>query len=138
MDRRPYFLNVDLDIESASSLRSLEKEFGERVVVLFSGRVNGRHWLRLETAKFTKSLETTVSDLCGLVEGLSPKGRKLWDRARTKEFNIGLETRFSSHHANRFAMRPSTLRRITKLGANVAVTLYREEKAEPARAANAR
>jgi len=138
MDQRPYFLNVDLDIESASSLRSLQKEFGKRVVGLFSGRMNGRHWLRLETAKLTKTLETTVSELCALVEKLSPQGRKLWDRARTKEFNIGLETRFSSHHANRFAMRPSTLRRITKLGANVAVTLYKEEKAEPAHAANPR
>ena len=132
MDPRPDFLNVDLNIESTFPLRSLEKEFGKRACVLFSERLNGRHCLRVEIAALHKSLEGTLGALCALIEGLSPEGRRLWDAAGRREFDIGLEARFSSHRANRFSIRPSTLRRIGNLRANVAVTFYREDMAEPA------
>ena len=35
----PHFLNVDLDIESKLPLRPLARELGDRVCVMFSGRV---------------------------------------------------------------------------------------------------
>jgi hypothetical protein len=131
MASSPDFLNVDLDIESAAPLHSLEKELGKRVSVMFSGRMNGRHCLFIELAGCCKALDGTIQGLCELIEGLSPYGKRLWNAARRKEFDIGFEVRLSSHRANRFSIPPSTLQRVTRLGASVAVTMYREDRAEP-------
>jgi len=124
----PYFLNVDLDIESTAPLRSLVREFGERVSITYSGRMNGRHCLFVKIASMHKTPEKTIRALCALIENLSPKGRKLWDAAKRKEFDIGFDARFSLHRANRFTIDTRTLRRITELGASIAVTFYREDK----------
>ena len=132
----PYFLNVDLDIESKSSLRSLAREFGERVMVMYSGHMNGQHCLFVEISGDYKSLESIVNAFCALIEGLSADSKRVWDMANRKEFDLGFEARLSSQRANRFKIRPSTLRRVAKLGAGLAVTLYREDGAEPAGGAN--
>jgi hypothetical protein len=128
----PYFLNVDLDIESRVSLRSLAREFGERVSIMYSGRINSRYCLFVEieivaTLKFNTP-EKTIHALCALIESLSPKARKLWDAAKRKEFDIGFDARFSSHRANRFTIDEKILRRVTELGASIAVTFYREDE----------
>ncbi len=127
----PYFLNVDLDIESAAPLGTLSRELGARVSVMFSGRMNGFHCLFVEMSSFRKGPDGIITAFCELIEELSPKCRRLWDAARRKEFDIGFESRLSSQRANRFTIRASTLRRLTKLGASVAVTFYPEDTAEP-------
>ena len=127
MDPSPNFLNVDLEIESASPLRSLETELGKRVSVMFSGPMNGRYFLSMETATVYKTFDGTIHGFCALIEGLSPHGKRLWNAARTKKFDIGFAVRLSSHRANRFAISTKTLRRVNKLGAGIAFTLYREE-----------
>jgi hypothetical protein len=125
--KRPYFYNVDLDIESKFPLRSLTREFGNRVHVMFSGRMKGRHCLYVEIASASRNQNAILNALCDLVEGLSEKSRQVWDEALRKEFDLGYEMRLSSERANRFEIRPSTLRRIANLGASVAVTIYREK-----------
>ena len=132
----PEFLNVDLEIESKSSLRSLAREFGERVMVMFSGRMNGQHCLFVEISGDTKTLERILNAFCALIEGLSADSKRLWDMAERKEFDLGFEARLSSQPANRFKIRPSTLRRVAKLGASLAVTFYREDRAGPDGAPN--
>jgi hypothetical protein len=124
----PNFLIVDLDIESTVSLRSLAREFGDRVSIMYSGRMNGCHCLFVEIASMHKTPEKTIHALCALIESLSPKSRKLWDAAKRKEFDIGFDARFSSHRANRFTLDTKTLRGVTELGASIAVTFYREDK----------
>jgi len=126
----PYFLNVDLDIESKSSLRSLVRELGKRVTVMFSGRMNGRYCLFVESAGSERHQDATIKALCALIEGLSPSSRQLWDAAHRKEFDLGYESRFSSQRANRFRILPDTLRRVAELRASVAVTLYSERRGE--------
>ena|ERR1035438_5210768 len=121
--KAPGFLNVDLDIESKSPLRALACEFGDRVSVMFSGRMRGRHCLYLEAAGADSSQDAILDALCALVEGLSVGGRRVWDT----EFDLGYEARLSSERANRFTIRPDTLRRVARLGATVAVTIYRED-----------
>ena len=126
----PYFLNVDLDIESTSSLRSLVREFGQRASVMFSGRMNGRYCLFIESAGSDRHQDGTLRALCALIEGLSPPSRQVWDAAHRKEFDLGYESRLSSQRANRFRILPATLRRVAELGASVAVTLYSESRGE--------
>lgn len=123
----PHFLNVDLDIESERPLRSLACELGNRVCVMFSGRMRDRHCLYLETGRAEKSQDATINALCALIEGLSTSGKRVWDAAERREFDIGYESRLSSQRAHRFRIRPNTLRRVAMLGASVAVTLYRQE-----------
>ena len=125
--KRPYFCNVDLDIESVSPLRSLAREFGDKVSVMFSGRMDGRHCLFVEIAGAGRSQDSIITAFCALIEGLSAKSRRLWDEAHRKEFDCGYEARLSSERANRLTIRPGTLRRVAKLGAGLAVTIYREE-----------
>ena len=125
--RAPDFLNIDLDIESTSPLDSLAQEFGDQVIVTFSGRMNGRHCLYMESADAGRSQDAVLNALCSLVEGLSESGRRLWDAADKREFDLGYETRLSFERANRFKIRPGTLRRVTGLGATVAVTIYPED-----------
>jgi hypothetical protein len=123
--KRPYFYNVDLEIESRSPLRSLAREFGDRVSVMFSDRMNGYHCLSIEIAGASRNQDTILNAFCKLVEGLSEKSRRVWDKARKKEFDLGYEVRLSSERANRFTIRPSTLRRVATLGASVAVRAVR-------------
>ena len=134
----PFFLNVDLDIESKSSLRSLERELGDRVLVMFSGRMNGRHCLFVECSNCgaAKGQDGIIGVLCALIEDLSPRNRQVWNAALRKEFDVGVESRLSSQRANRLRIRPGTLRRVAELGAGVAVTLYAEQKGEPVGPAN--
>jgi hypothetical protein len=132
----PYFLNVDLDIESKSSLRPLARELGKRVSVMFSGLINGKHCLFIETAGAERGQDMIIQALCAVIEDLSVRSRRVWDAAERKEFDLGYESRLSSQRANRFRIRPGTLRRMADLGASVAVTLYSEEKGEPLSPAN--
>jgi hypothetical protein len=125
--KAPEFLNIDLDIESKSPLDALEREFGDRVSVMFCGRMRGRHCLYLETAGRARGQDAILNALCSLVEGLSESGRRMWDAADKREFDLGYETRLSSERANRFRIRPGTLRRVAGLGATVAVTIYPED-----------
>jgi len=126
----PYFLNVDLDIESKSSLRVLVRELGKRVSVMFSGRMNGRYCLFVESAGPERYQDATITALCTLIEELSPPARQVWDAAHRKEFDLGYESRLSSQRANRLRILPGTLRRVAELGASVAVTLYSEKGGE--------
>jgi hypothetical protein len=126
---RPYFLNVDLDIESKTSLAPLLREFGDRVSVMFSGRIGTRYCLFLEIAGASRTgLEKTINGLCALIEGITPRSRKVWDQAHRKQFDIGYEARLASQRANHFRVRTRTLRRIVNLGASLAVTFYRQDR----------
>ena len=126
----PYFRNVDLDIESKSPLRSLARALGNKVSVMFSGRMNGNYCLFVETAGAERYQDWIINALCAVVEQLPANARRVWNAAHRKEFDLGYETRLVSQRANRFAVRPSTLRRMASLGASLAVTIYAQQGAE--------
>jgi hypothetical protein len=126
--RSPHFLNVDLDIESRTRLSSLAAEFGQKVDVNYSGRMGGKYLLVVEIPGCPKDADRAVNALCGVVEGLSALGKRIWDAAHRKEFDLGYEARFVRQHPNRFKLRTNTLRRITRLGATMAVTFYCEDR----------
>jgi hypothetical protein len=121
------FLNVDLEIVSASKLDALAAEMGRRVVVLHSGpAARPRHQrLLLESSRYLRNPDTVIHALCSVVEGLSPTSRRLWKRAR-KEFDVGYELR-RSESLLRFSIRPDTLERVAALGARLTVTCYRDD-----------
>jgi len=121
---QPYFLNVDLEIQSASKLDSLVAAMGKQVVVLHSGPGSAkRYLLALESSREHKGPDATIHALCATVEGLPPTVRRIWNASR-REFDVGYELR-ASERSSRFSLRPDTLERISKLGATLTVTYYR-------------
>jgi hypothetical protein len=122
---KPHFLNVDLEIVSASKLDSLAAEMGKRVIVLYSGPVSKprRHLLAVESSRFLRNPDAVIHALCSVVENLSVASRRIWQRAR-KEFDVGYELR-RSERSSQFSLRPDTLERVAALGATLTVTYYR-------------
>ena len=122
---QPYFLNVDLEIESASKLDPLAVEMGKRVIVLHSGPASKpkQHLLVLESSRQHRGPDATIHALCLAVERLSPASRRVWNAAR-REFDVGYELR-PSERSSRFTMRSDTLERVARLGASLAVSYYR-------------
>ena len=125
----PCFLNVDLDITSRSKLDSLAAAMGNAVIVLYSGPVQGRHLLVLESSREHIGPDATIRALCTVVEKLPSDARSDWYAAH-KEFNVGYELR-ASELFSQFRLRPDTLHRVANLGATLAVTYYRSDDAEP-------
>jgi hypothetical protein len=125
----PCFLNVDLEIVSSTSLNSLARDMGRRVIVLHSGPFERRHLLVLESSRQHKKPDAAIGALCSAIEHLAPATKSIWDGAR-KDFDIGYELR-SSERASRFTLRPDTLERVARLGATLTMTCYREDNAEP-------
>jgi hypothetical protein len=123
---RPYFLNVDLEIESASSLDLLAAEMGERVLVLYVGPVQKHNLLAVESARQHKTPDAAILALCSAVKILSPNAKRLWNAAR-KEFDVGCEMR-PSERSSRFTLRPATLAQVVDLGATLAVTFYQSSE----------
>jgi hypothetical protein len=122
---QPYFLNVDLEIESASKLDSLVTAMGKRVLVLHSGPGSTkRHLLALEILRDQKGADATIHALCAVVEGMPPAPRRAWNAAARKEFDVGYQLR-PSERLLRCTLRRDTLERMARLGATLAITCYR-------------
>jgi hypothetical protein len=124
------FLNVDLDIRSRSDLQPLVDAMGKKIIVLYIERFKGTCTARLELSgshlprdKHSQSPELIILRFCKLIGGLPPEARKLWDGARSREFDIGIE----SHGPMRyywFAVASRALRAAVEIDAQIAVTVY--------------
>ena len=111
-------------MESAFPLDRVTADMASAVIVLHSGPIPGtKHHLRLETAREHHTPDLVAQALCSALEELSPTGRKQWDRARRKEFNVGCELQ-SGMRAVEISLTPETLKRITALGATIGFTCY--------------
>lgn len=125
------FLNVDLDIESKDDLAPLAAELEPNTMVVHSRSESGRHALKIESWKRAGSMEgpdQRIHGLCQGVETLSPAGRELWQSASLRQFGVGYYAT-TKHVAAHFVLRTDTLERIARLGATLAVTVYRGEAA---------
>lgn len=120
-----HFFNVDLEIRSPSKLDGLAAQMGKRVLVHHCGPAPKRHLLAVSSSRLCKSPDAAIHALCRIVESLPAAARRIWNRAhRTFDIGYGLRPAERSSH---FALRADTLERITKLGATLAVTYYRED-----------
>jgi hypothetical protein len=86
-----HFLNVDLDIYSSRDLQALVTALGQKVMVLYVGRIRRTHRAHLELAKSTKTADATIRGFCALIEALPKVERHLWNAARVRDFNIGVQ-----------------------------------------------
>ncbi len=122
---------MDLDIESRSDLTQIIDALGEKVVVLHSGRVRGKHRVSLELGG-PLSLERNdlTPDRCilafsKLIERLPAPARRAWDRASLRRFNVGFQVSGGSAPDAFVAhLGAATVKRVTDLNGEITMTIY--------------
>src|SRR5258708_36458080 len=86
------FLNVDLDIHSRSDLQPLVTALGKRIFTCYCGRVRRHYEAHLELNKHPiRDADSAIRALAALIQALPGPERELWDRAKLREFNIGVQ-----------------------------------------------
>lgn len=128
------FLNVDVEVRSRKSLKSIAAEV-ERLggFVLYCGKVRSLYLLTFEMNLFRKSRtpDRTVHDLCDLIEEFSGQATKDWLAARSRIFDIGFEA-VVKQKGNRSMILATpkisaqALARIVKVAGSVAVSSYQD------------
>ena len=126
----PEFLNVDLEIESSESLDVIAQVFGDRVHVLHNGPYQEMEYLlALEIyAGNDDDPESIIAAFCDLIEGLSGKAKKAWLKAKSRRFDLGIE---SGTAVSKERFRPlcldlsaSILKRVAALDGEIVITVY--------------
>jgi hypothetical protein len=120
---RTTLLNVDLDIWSASPLDTLVTAFGRRVTILFVGKEGRRHSAHLELSTASNDADWLLRRFVGLVERLPVRGRRVWDQARRREFNVGIQAA-SKPSSFGLALEPATLAAVARINARIGLTVY--------------
>jgi hypothetical protein len=123
------FINVDLDIWAAHDLAPLVEAIGPRVSDLWTGAAEveeGAFQTHLELAIEERnpwSPDAAIRAFVGLIDGLSPSARRLWDEANVRNFDIGIQGGVTPR-AFQFSLSPDTLAAASRLKASVALTVY--------------
>lgn len=117
------FLNVDLDVWSRASLNDLVTAFGRKVVVLSVGKEGRQHGAHLEVAASPRDADRAIRRFVTLVDNLPRSARKIWDKARVRQFNVGLQAG-TNPPAYEVALQPATVEAVAKIGAQIAFTIY--------------
>lgn len=117
------FLNVDLDVWSHAPLEDLVSAFGRRVVVLSVGKEGRQHGAHLEVAVSPRDADRTIRRFVMLVDSLPRPSRRMWDAARVRQFNIGVQAG-TSPHAWELSLKPTTVEAVASIGAQIAFTVY--------------
>jgi hypothetical protein len=118
-------MNVDLDILSRVSLKGLVDAMAEQALVLYVGGEGQRYEAHVELASSHMSMtaDRAIIGLTRLVKRLPPRYRKIWDSAKSREFNVGIETGLEPH---RFELRLNrrTVDAMGEVGGTLVVTVY--------------
>lgn len=118
------FLNVDLRIYSKSDLQPLVAAMGKKIVVLYVGRERRMHKAQLELAiGHPKSPESAIRKYCELIRQLPVDARELWDTAKSRELDIGIEAPGSMRYYW-FSVAPMVTKAASEIGAVITVTVY--------------
>jgi hypothetical protein len=132
----PEFLNVDLELESNTSLDAIAQAFGDKVHVLHNGpHGNIPYLLAIEVyAGDDNDPESIIEAFCDLIEDLSPKMMAIWKKCTLRRFDIGIES--GKGAPKRFgalclSLSPSILKRMSALAAEVVITVYPPRPPEP-------
>jgi hypothetical protein len=119
-----HFLNVDLDIAGrARAMGPLFQVLEARLICVSTYPVRGLRRASYESRRAASSVEATLRAMLDVIERLDPGGRRAWEAARVRDFNVGLQAG-RVPHATEFAVTPATLARIAALEARLVITVY--------------
>jgi hypothetical protein len=121
------FLNVDLDIYSKSDLDPLVTALGKKVLVCYVGLDRRTYVAHIELASGNpKSADAAIRRFCVLIGALPKAARELWDTAKTREFNIGVQAA-TQPYSWEMALSCETVEAAAKLKARIGFTVYAPE-----------
>jgi hypothetical protein len=86
------FLNVDLDLVSRSDLQPLVTALEPGAFALHVGHEKRTYSAHLELSKFPKNPDAAIRGFAALIQKLSRAERKLWDTAKVRDFNVGVQS----------------------------------------------
>jgi hypothetical protein len=122
-----HFLNVDLDIYSKYDLQPLVTALGKKIIVLFVGRVKRTYQAHLEVTRLTGDADSTIRAFCSLIRSLPHPERQLWDSAKQREFNVGIQAG-PNPYSTEFELENQTVKSAAELNARIVFTIYAPEK----------
>jgi hypothetical protein len=126
-DEETAFLNVDLDILSAAPLEPLVSAFGKRVVVLYVGGERRRYEAHLELASLVRTADVAIRRLVHLVESLPKADRRIWNGARSRVFNIGIQAGHEPF-SQEWLLSEATVDAVARVRGSIIVTVYASER----------
>jgi hypothetical protein len=118
-----HFLNVDLDVYSRESLEPLAATLGKKMGVHYVGREGREHGAHFSLPSHGQSAEALTRALCLQVERLPPAARRSWDRARRRDFNVGVQAG-RKPYGHEIRLTEQTLARIARLRGSLILTTY--------------
>ena len=117
------FLNVDLDLVSRSDLQPLVTALEQGAFALHVGREKRTYSAHLELSKFPKNPDAAIRDFAALIQNLSRAERKLWDTAKVRDLNIGVQSAMQPRTFE-IKLSPDTLEIASILRARIVFTVY--------------
>jgi hypothetical protein len=123
-DRDTQFLNVDVDVCGKSDLQPLVAALGARVLVHYVGAEGNEQSAHFSLADaHRRDADTIVRRLAALIERLPPGARRLWDRARARDFNIGIQAGMTPF-SHKLGVEPRTLALVVGVRGRLVITTY--------------
>ena len=117
------FPNVDLDLYSSRDLQSLIAALGKKVIVLHYGRPEKTYEAHFELPIPRSTADVIIRKFCALIERLPKAERDVWNTAKVRDFNIGIEAGTKPLSCE-FPIAAKTIQAVAAVGARVVVTVY--------------
>lgn len=121
------FLNVDLEISSRSDLQPLVTALGDRAHNLFVGRIKRTYRAHFELLRHPRNADLAIRGFATLISTLPKAERKLWDTAKTRDFNIGIQTAMRPR-AYETLLSSEAITTVSMLKARIVFTIYAPDK----------
>lgn len=119
------FLNIELEVRAPFDLLPLLTSMGDAFSPNYCAAVKGGIFMLSGALSDyrVKTVEAKAAGLCSLIEGLPPRARKLWEQARDRVFDIGVDATTDPQVVLEL-LTPRTMSRIAKVNARLAVSVY--------------
>lgn len=122
-DEETQFINVDFDIRSKSDLGPLLAALGEQVCASCNKLGPRTYWVHGDLSSAPESADAAIRSLSSLINELPPTPRKLWDKATTREFDIGVEAAMQPF-CYEMVLSAEAVDAAAKLNARIRFTVY--------------
>ena len=96
---------------------------GKRVSILHAQRDGRTYCAHLELARQTKSADSTIRGLCALVRALPRAEGELWNAAKVRDFNIGVQAEMQPF-SYELAIAAETVKAVSDVNARIVLTVY--------------
>ena len=122
------FLVVDLDVISKRSLSTLIKAFDRHLVGNDQERYGSRYLATFHARGWNLTADREIHELATAVKKLPKEARMVWDRAQSREFNIGIAAD-REPRLREFMFSPRTIALVAQVRATIVITVYAPEAA---------